>query len=264
MDKETYENIIIVISTTGLLFLLGGLVISLLLAGRNRQLKHIAALHETKLNFEKELINTRLEVTENILNEISRDLHDDTGQMLAVAMLQINNIKSQPNEKIDKSLLELQESIQLGLDSVRSISKTLSSDYLGTFGIFESLIQLKQRLAKKGLSNINLSYSEDVLFQSKSYELFTYRIIQELVTNSLKHAKATAITIQITNIGKNLKVTYSDNGIGLSSDLLNNNLINTSLGFTNINKRAKLMGGEIKMLSTPGQGLLFELVFPNY
>ena len=95
MDKETYENIIIVSSKTGLLFLLGGLIISLLLAARNRQLRHNAIIAETKNNFDKELINTRLEVTENILNEVARDLHDDVGQMLTFAILQLNILKSQ-------------------------------------------------------------------------------------------------------------------------------------------------------------------------
>ena len=121
MDKETYENIIIVISTTGLLFLLGGLIIS--------QLKHNAILAETKNNFDKELINTRLEVTENILNEVARDLHDDVGQMLTFAILQLNNLKSQNVNDLEANLEEIRESVKSSLESVRSISKSLSSDY---------------------------------------------------------------------------------------------------------------------------------------
>lgn len=263
MDKETYENIIIVISTTGLLFLLGGLIISLLLAARNRQLKHNAILAETKNNFDKELINTRLEVTENILNEVARDLHDDVGQMLTFAILQLNNIKSQNANDLEANLEEIRESVKSSLESVRSISKSLSSDYLGTFGISESLNKLCDNVIKYGKIPAELHFSNDVVFISKTHELFIYRIIQELVTNTLKYAHASKIVIEVIKIDNQIKIKYADNGTGSSPNQLGNNNPTYGMGLTNIYKRARLINGELSVNFIPGSGMFFEMSFPN-
>lgn len=263
MDKEIYENIIIVISTTGLLFLLGGLIISLLLAARNRQLKHNAILAETKNNFDKELIHTRLEVTETILNEVARDLHDDVGQMLTFAIIQLNNIKTQNLNTLDVNLDEIHGSIKYSLESVRSISKSLSSDYFNTFEIGESLNKLCDNVLKYGKISAELNFYDDVLFKSKTHELFVYRIIQELVTNTLKHAEASKLIIEVVNANNKIKVKYIDNGNGGIPNRQDYNSLTNGMGLKNIHKRAQLIDAELSINLIPESGMFFEMSFPN-
>jgi hypothetical protein len=233
------------------------------LIGRNRRLKHNNEVLEMKSNFEKELMKTQVEVAENTLNDIARDLHDDVGQMLTFSIIQLNNFSISSDEGLNKKLSEVKDSVQNTLQSVRSISKTLSNDYLTSFGIFESLKRLFERINKQEAIRAELRFPESILFRSKSNELFSFRIIQELINNTLKHAGATELHLKVHEEIASIKIQYSDNGTGIPKDKLNAGEMRKGLGFTNIYKRAELMKGRIQIESETGQGFHFILIFPN-
>ena len=101
---------------------------------------------------EKELANVRLEVTETTLREVAADLHDDTGQLLTVAIMQLNRLsKNAPDETVEQAL----HAVRSGLDSVRNISRILNSDYLRSFGL-KQLQRLKERLEKGGKLHLRM------------------------------------------------------------------------------------------------------------
>ena len=102
-------------------------------------------MHRLQVLQEKELANVRLEVTETTLREVAADLHDDTGQLLTVAIMQLNRLsKNAPDETVEQAL----HAVRSGLDSVRNISRILNSDYLRSFGLKTALQRLKERLEK--------------------------------------------------------------------------------------------------------------------
>ncbi|HYV95213.1 MAG TPA: ATP-binding protein [Chitinophagales bacterium] len=216
-----------------------------------------------KTSFEKELMKTQVEVAENTLNDIARDLHDDVGQMLTFSIIQLNNIRPMPDAATEKNIAAARESVQNTLQSVRSISKTLSNDYLSSFGMEESLKRLFERIARQGIVRTTLVFPANVLFSSRSNEVFAFRIIQELVTNTLKHSGATELSLIISEADGNIQIEYSDNGKGLHGDQFNNEQLKNSLGFTNIFKRAELMHGEITISNNSEGGFYLRLSFPN-
>lgn len=263
MDKETTQVIFFIVATSFILLMLSVLVINLLLVGRNRRLKHNNEVLEMKSNFEKELMTTQVEVAENTLNDIARDLHDDVGQMLTFSIIQLNNFNIANDESLNKKLSEVKDSVQNTLQSVRGISKTLSNDYLTSFGIFESLNRLFERINKQEAVKAELQFPEGILFRSKSNELFSFRIIQELVNNTLKHAEATGLQLMVTEENSDIKILYTDNGKGIATNKIQPGELPTGLGFTNIYKRAELMKGKMEITSEAGHGFNFILIFPN-
>jgi len=263
MDPEVKDILLSVGISTVAFLILAALVINLLLVSRNRRLKHQARVLELKSNFEKELVKTQVEVAENTLNDIARDLHDDVGQMLTFSIIQLNNIKEAANTPVENKLMDVRTSLQNTLQSVRSISKTLSNDYITSFGIYESVQQLFGRLSRQGIVKTTLSFPQSVLFKSRSNELFAFRIIQELVSNTIKHAEATEIKLKVSEENNLLKMEYSDNGKGIQKDFLQRDRLKNSLGFTNISRRADLMKGHIEIRTNDHEGFYLQLSFPN-
>lgn len=263
MDKETTDIIFFVVATTASLVFLAVLVINLLLVGRNRRLKHRTQVVEMKSNYEKELMKTQVEVAENTLNDIARDLHDDVGQMLTFSIIQLNNIRTDSNPVFENKLSEVRVSVQNTLQSVRSISKTLSNDYISSFGIYESLQRLFERLTRQGILQPTLIFPPALLFRSRSNELFAFRIIQELVSNTLKHAHATSVSLKVTEENNLLTIEYRDNGTGLPPEMLEHDQLSASLGFTNLYKRAEMMKGTLEIRANAGEGFYLQLRFPN-
>ena len=261
MDPQIQDIILSVGVSSVALMMLVVLLINLLLISLNRRLKHKTHVLGMRTYYEKELIKTQIEVAESTLNDIARDLHDDVGQMLTFSIIQLNNIVSD-NPVLENKITEVRDTVHKTLQSVRSISKTLSNDYLTSFGIFQSLDQLCERLVKQGIE-ASFVFPKELLFRSKSNELFTFRIIQELINNTLKHSGATEIKLNFTDSSNSIRMQYQDNGRGFDAEVLKKENLKNSLGFINIYLRAELMNASLKVRTEQGAGFYFELQIPN-
>lgn len=266
MDSQVSSVVFFVAFSTAILLILIALVVNLLLVGRNRRLKHQNHVLEMKSNFEKELMKTQVEVAENTLNDIALDLHDDIGQMLTLSKNHINvilkDIKTYNSTDLEAEFFKLRDWTQKTMESIRGISKTLSNDYLTSFGIHESLKRLFERLERQHI-NPKLSFPISVTFKSGSNELFVFRIIQELVNNTIKHAEASEISLNLYAENNTLKIEYRDNGKGISKELFEAGQLATGLGLLNINKRINLMNGIVIIHSDVGEGFYLQLTIPN-
>lgn len=247
MDQQTKDVFFIVVVNTGLIVFFVVMLINLLLFLRNRKLRHIAEVQELKIAFEKELLTSRLEVTESTLAEVSGDLHDDVGQMLTVAILELNRLEGAEDAKI---------AVKSSLDSVRAISRSLSPDFVMAMGLKDVLLRLAERLNRKRENFLKINFDENVTWADQNHELYVYRILQELVTNTLKYAEASEVNINIyCDAGSNI-ICYSDNGKGLGD-------VENGVGMLNINRRVQVLHGTIQIDSKPGKGFAATLQFPK-
>jgi len=250
MDQKNTELIYFLVISTALFVFLTTLVINLLLLARNRRLKHETALLEAKAAYEGDLLSTRLEVTESTLEEVASDLHDDVGQMLTVAILELNRMEGANEAKA---------AVKAGLESVRTISKSLSPEYMKTIGLQASIVRMAERLSKNDGLQIELQLDEGVDSADQSRDLYIFRILQELVTNTLKYARATKIEINIWKMTEAMHIVYRDNGIGFSTSEVPEN---SGLGLVNVRRRVAVLNGTILIKSTPGNGFIAEMQFP--
>jgi hypothetical protein len=263
MDKGKSEIAIFIILTTFVILLLILLLVNLLLSGRNKRLRFKNDLAEMKTQLEMELAKTRVEVAESTLNDVARDLHDDVGQQISFSIIQLNNLLQVAELSTNKTFAEAKESMHEALQSVRSISKVLSQDYISSFGINNAIEQLFSGLKRKRIIQTTLDFSKDIHFKSASNEIFAFRIIQECISNTIKHAEADHLSLSIHEEDKNIIVTYSDNGKGVNFEMINSDFKKFSMGFSNLIKRAELMKGKIDFLPAENGGLKTVLVFPN-
>lgn len=260
MDKMQ-DIIFFVIATTVILVLLGVLIINLLLIGRNKALKHKNDLLKMAAEYQKEVMVTQIEVMENTFSDISQQLHDDVGQMIAFSIVQLNNIQT-TDKNFQTEINNVRESVQSSMQSVREISKTLSPDYVKSFGLVESLERLLSRVHKVSGIEIQTTIAHPIIFNTQSNSVFTFRILQELITNTMKHAKATNITLSIKDENEHITLTYADNGKGIKIQSVDELQSKQSMGFANIIKRTALMNGKIE-IATIEQGFKLILSIPN-
>lgn len=247
MDEKIYITII----TTITLVLMAVLVINLLLIARNKRTKHRSEMHDAKLAFERELISSRLEITESTLNEVSADLHDEVGQMLAVAILELNRLEGSEDAKA---------AVKTGLDSLRTISKSLNPEFLKSIGLKEAIFRLAERIKKQGIIKVIVLWNENVGWDNLNNEVYVFRILQELTTNTLKYASAKLITIQIEREKDAHVIRYSDDGIGFGG-AFEKGL--TGLGMINIYRRVQVLNGTIIIETKPGLGFIAVIRLPD-
>jgi len=208
-------------------------------------IKKIKAHNQKELDFQKTLNDTMIETQEQVLNNISQDLHDDAGQQLTYINFQIENLKLDSPE-LQETLAPLSQSVGLLSQSVRSISHSLNNQLILQQDIIKAIATEIERLQKNTKTDLNFSFEEKV------HKLFTvdekivlYRIFQECLNNCFKHAKATVINIRISTEPA-FKMVIADNGQGF--DVATAKEMN-SLGLRNMINRAESIGYDISIIT---------------
>lgn len=206
-----------------------------LLNKKQQELNHAVLESETKERF-----------------RIARDLHDSVGQMLSVIKMHLSNMKDNDSigELVDKTISE-----------VRTISHNLIPEALN-FGLKRALEELieKSQLQEKVLINLDFKIQKSDLNLAQEKELMLFRIIQELLGNTLKHAQATEIELQLYVSNTNVIVSFTENGIGFDTKKIAQS---AGLGWKNTFARLSLIGGEIEISSQENKGSNIKITLPN-
>ena len=183
---------------------------------------------------------------------IAEELHDRLGSMLATVKLHFNQVNDklvELGEENQSNFINAEQLLDEASSEVRRISHDLHSGLLQKFGLFAALRQMTESIAEASGIEVNVlrsHWDERLDFDT---ETNLYRIVQELISNALKHAKATKITIQLSKDIETGTLMYEDNGKGF--DLKR---VNLGLGLKNIESRVSRINGKLNIDSTPGHG----------
>jgi len=189
---------------------------------------------------------------------IAADLHDDLGPLLAaikfrVGLLSPSSIEDQ--EEIKQSVDHLDEAIQ----RLRKISNNLLPTALERKGLTDAVYELINQAMR--IRKIYIEFEYDMLpTLSKDYEVHFYRIMQEGLSNSLKHADATNLRIALKSKGNVINLQIIDNGKGLPPNFSLEGI--TGRGLIGLKNRAQIMGGELIIHSHPEKGTILEFEIP--
>lgn len=192
---------------------------------------------------------------ENERQRISRELHDRVGSMLSLIKLNLSASNDDNNPVLEENLALLDQTYQ----EVRNISHNLYSGLLRTFGLKVALQNLKKTIETHNAIRFDLYFhDEDILFPKEVDEVI-YRVIQELITNTLKHAEATCIDVQLNCEDNDTAIiSVEDNGRGFNPHQKNSE----GIGLSNIRYRLSSLGGSLEINSSPGNGAFFLLTIP--
>jgi signal transduction histidine kinase len=209
---------------------------------------------ESELYFQSELIKTRIEIKDQTLSEISKELHDNIGQIISVGIMQLNMCLNSGKPVYNNELNDLKEILAKSLDEIRILSRIINKDNLLQSNFIEAIQQDLERIKK--LKNIQYRYNltGEIPRINQEHDLFIYRIFQEALHNSLKHSHSDLFEVNITTTKTTFRLEMKDFGIGYDV-----NQINSGLGLNNMKLRAKLIGAQLIMTSdSTGTSVILE------
>ncbi|XP_020909204.1 uncharacterized protein LOC110247152, partial [Exaiptasia diaphana] len=174
-------------------------------------LKQQYDLQELKHNREMELMQATIDAQEREQNRIGKDLHDDLGALLTASKIQLQQIKRLSGAETSTApYIELgAEMLDQSIDRLRAIAKSLSPPTLEHFGIKDALEEYATQFSSAKEIQINTSIQEKRY--DSATELGLFRMIQELVNNTIKYAQASKIDISLTSDRDFIWLNYSDN-----------------------------------------------------
>ena len=251
-DKEVAFGVIF--TTLIILLLVAGIVISVFMY-RRQHLKQSIQLKQLELDFEKELRQGEAAVASSVSDHISRELHDNIGQLLTVMNLQIETQKLDDPEH-EPTLSALQETLSVTQQEVRTLSRTLNSDYISRNGIIHSIQLEMDRLKRIGKFGVSWEYDEVIPLLTKEQQVMAFRIFQEIINNALKHSGATSLTISVKG-EKGFTMFIQDDGKGF--DYEKTSASAGANGLENIKRRAELAGISCIIASSPGKGCSYTI-----
>ncbi len=219
---------------------------------------------EQKRKTQEEFARALLESQEAERKRISGELHDSVGQNILL-MKNRAHFGVQGAQDLELAHQQLNEIASLATDTlnqVREISHNLRPLHLDRLGLTQSFFMLLDQVERNSSMTIqsNINSIDDLL--PKEHEVNLFRIVQECLNNILKHSKASTV-IFTTEVNANaISITISDNGVGFDFDQKQRLTRNYGMGLSGLSERAKIIGGEIMITSSPGNGTTTSIQIP--
>lgn len=210
----------------------------------------------------RELTHHFEELRENERSTIARDLHDDLGQKLTAIKMDISWLKSRigvQSRPVERKFQQMDFLISDSIDSIQKISYGLRPSILDDLGLHSAIEWQLKEFSKLSGIKVKAVYSQENDIINSQLSLVIFRIVQEALTNVLRHASASSVEIKITDEAGKIKVIISDNGTGIELEKIESK---KSYGLIGMRERVKANGGEIKISGKKGFGTVIVVKFP--
>lgn len=260
MPDTQYKEVLITVLACMVLFVVLTTII-LLFVFKYQQRRRLQQIHvlELQQQFKEQSLRSQLEIQEQTFQAISQEIHDNVGQVLSLAKVQVNIMREGQRYRAD--LLEaLKDNIGKAMSDLRDLSRSLNSERLRNACIHEAILEEAERINRTGLIQTTIAVEGPFHDMHPQKKLILYRIVQESLQNCLKHAAATQINILCQYCPDNMIIQIHDNGIGFDPETVLTN--GHGQGLTNIRTRIHLTGGNHSIHSVLQQGTQITLTIP--
>ena len=210
-----------------------------------------------RLNRQRQLLNKRiltavLRTEEKARSRFSKELHDGLGPLLSSARMSLSALardERSPEQKeiIDNTTYVIDEAIR----SLREISNNLSPHVLNDFGLARGVQNFIDKSA--AMHDVKIRFTTNLRSErfDTDVEVILYRVICELINNSLKHAACSSINLSLSQNGTELALDYTDDGRGFNPQAM----MDCGMGLSNISSRINSLGGVFDIASAKGRGM---------
>jgi len=227
---------------------------------------HIEIVKHTESEKERlQLLRRLVTAQEEERRRISRELHDQTGQHLSALLLGLKTLnKSTGNgsESLHKGLLQLQRLTERLVDDAHHLAWELRPVALDDLGLEMAISNYVDKWSDRNSIALDFHSSLDKRRFSPSVEIAVYRIVQEALTNVLKHAQASRVSVMLEYRNDELLVIVEDNGRGFQPEIPLTVNERGGLGLVGIRERVALVSGTFNIESTPGSGATLVIRIP--
>lgn len=218
-------------------------------------------MNAVKEVYQRELLKAQLEIREETLQNISQEIHDNIGQVLSLANLQLTAIELNDNPFATTKIYKSMELVSKAISDLRNLSKTLNAEHIVKLGLRKSVEFDLELIEKSGVFTTSMQVTGGEQTLHSSIEIIVYRIIQEALNNVIKHSQAKHISVDLNYTGNELLIQITDDGAGFSR-AGNHSNVKAGAGLQNMINRAQLIHAAIHIESEPFQGTSISLSVP--
>lgn len=236
--------------------LFAGFVILFIIQYKQKQVRHYTEKLELEHIYKSQILQTQLEVQEQSFRYFSEEIHDNVGQLLSLVKMQLYQIKNNSTEpQIIADANNSTEILGKAITDLRNISHTLNNTFINSVklaaAIEKELIYINSARSIK----CTLYKSGDEYDLGDERELLIFRIVQESISNAIKHGRPTAIDVYLSYEPGVFSVKIKDNGEGFDTE----NITSDGIGLNNMNIRAKMLNGKFNIQSIKDLGTFITL-----
>jgi two-component system NarL family sensor kinase len=262
-SNELSESIVFIISGICFFLLLGGFNIYFLFFYRRKQYQNEQEKKQLELKYSQALLQAQVEIQEELLQHISREVHDNLGQVAALIKLNLAAFPADLSDDASRKLEETRHLMKKLMLDIKTLSLSLNTDYLSEEGLIKAIEGECKRLNQINLFTVDFTTNGLIYGLDSGKQIFLYRMFQELISNIFKYAEASLITV-IVDIGENeLLLQVADNGKGFHvEEVMRKSLKQQSTGLRGLQKRADLIGANLHIQSEPGKGTTIKICLP--
>jgi len=252
MHKEQIDQLQLIFTIiTLIIFLTIGICIIVFLFF-NKQKKHFQERILMQSQFQQALLQTQIEIQEQTLKTISQEIHDNVGQVLSLAKLNLGTFETMESESNQVKINDTKQLVSKAINDLRDLSRSLHGDKIAELGLQESIASELKILQNTGQYQTALKLTGDNYKLEPQKEMVLFRIVQESLNNAIKHAKAKNIHINLLYQQELFSLIISDDGSGFDPAVLQS--AETGIGLKSMQNRAALIGATFILNSQNGNG----------
>lgn len=253
---------------TAIFLILVGLFVVFLIISMQKRKRMLYEKQQLEFQYQQELLRTQLEIQEQTFRNISQEIHDNIGQTLSLAKLNITTTDPDKKEEAIKKIDNSSELLSKAIRDLLDLSRSMNTDYVSENGLIRSIEYELSMINRTGSIEAQLQVEGTPERFDKQKELIIFRIVQETLNNIIKHADSKTITIKALYAEEGFLLTIKDEGKGFDMSLLGNSDKNKEgnntfgLGLRNMHNRANLIGADFKIDSEINKGTKIEIYLP--
>ena len=246
MQKENIDLVSSMLSASALFFviILGGVFFFFFYLRKKKKL--LLEKQRIESAFAQTLLNAKLEIQEQTFSYISSEIHDNVLQVLGLARLNLNRMEEDGD--VQKIVL-IDEQMGNAIADLRNLSHSLSTDVIRNTGWIKAAQRLLADLEKTGTCKVSFSAEENLPVLENEKHIILFRMIQEIINNIIKHAKAGHIKFTAGKKPGLIIVAIEDDGKGFEPDK-----VVKGAGLQNLDNRSAMIGAKMNIKSAPGCG----------
>jgi signal transduction histidine kinase len=275
MQNQFPELLIQFIVTTVIGLILVGFIILIVRLYNQKKKNQQAEIIQLRSAFEKELLQTQLEIQEEVLQRIAMDIHDNVGQELLLVNINLSMLQPLVGNDDGKELVkETKKLVSEIMEDVSQLSRSMHTGRITSMGVIKAIETELLQLERKNVFEIVMDFPEDFTGASMSVDaqLLLFRMYQEIIKNILKHAGASLVQCTVQTKSDGVLFFMKDNGKGFDrtvfeqSDIKEAQIVSSGgVGMHSLKSRAALMKATIEIKSAIGKGTEICIFIPgNY
>lgn len=221
--------------------------------------KFLQKIDNLRKQNESRVLSAILRTEENERLKFAKELHDGLGPILSSVKMAISALSRSITKENDKKIVEnTAKLIEESLISLKEISNKLSPHVLNNFGLHKAIESFITKLGTGSGIYIELKSNIENKRFDYNIEVVLYRVVCELVANTLKHSGANNISIFLNDKNNQIELKYIDNGIGFDEKMLEAQT--SGMGYSNIKSRIKSLNGIFEIETKPNEGVNVTIV----